>query len=134
MSASDSANGWYRIAQMDSYMAHNSFDTMHPKPYELICFHAQQSVEKLLKGFLTANAIMPPKTHDLLILHDMCLAFRTDFEPLRMAVGRLNTYGVQPRYPNEIEITEEDTLRALKDMDTVMAFFISQQFILKHDE
>jgi len=123
MSASDSAKGWYRIAQMDSDMAHNSFDTMHPKPFELICFHTQQSAEKLLKGFLTSNAITPPKTHDLLILHDMCIEIREDFEPLRMALGRLNPFGVQPRYPNEIEIAEKDTLRALQDMDSVTMFF-----------
>jgi HEPN domain-containing protein len=110
---------------MDSHMAHNSFDTMHPKPFELICFHAQQSAEKLLKGFLTVNAITPPKTHDLLILHDMCLEIREDFEPLRLALGRLNPYGVQPRYPNEIEIAEKDTLQALMDMDLVMMFFNS---------
>ena len=128
MNAADSAKGWYRIAQMDSYMAHNSFDTMHPKPFELICFHTQQAVEKLLKGFLTVNAVMLLKTHDLLILHDMCLEIREDFEPLRMAIGRLNPYGVQPRYPNEIEITEEDTRRALHDMDSVMMFFDSRVF------
>jgi len=33
-----------------------------------ICFHAQQFVEKILKGIIKANGKSPPKTHDIRIL------------------------------------------------------------------
>jgi len=32
---------------------------------DVVCFHCQQYVEKLLKAFLTADEIEFPKTHDL---------------------------------------------------------------------
>lgn len=34
-------------------------------PKDVVCFHCQQYVEKLLKAFLTAHEIEFPKTHDL---------------------------------------------------------------------
>ena len=40
-------------------------------PPEVVCFHCQQFVEKLLKALLTRYNIEAPKTHDLLFL--LCL-------------------------------------------------------------
>jgi HEPN domain-containing protein len=37
--------------------------------YRLSSFHAQQSVEKLLKGLLWDRRVNPPKTHDLIFLY-----------------------------------------------------------------
>jgi HEPN domain-containing protein len=40
----------------------------HPLPVEIICFHCQQSTEKILKGLLILQEIQPPKTHDLIFV------------------------------------------------------------------
>lgn len=59
---------WVFIAKSDldsaSYLTH-----MKPFPTAIICYHSQQCVEKLLKGFLALNGRPVPKTHNLLMLH-----------------------------------------------------------------
>lgn len=42
-----------------------------PQPWEIIAYHAQQAVEKALKGLLVAKDIRPPRTHDLDELIDL---------------------------------------------------------------
>ena len=37
-----------------------------------ICFHAQQYVEKILKGILEANKVQPPRLHDVVALNELC--------------------------------------------------------------
>jgi HEPN domain-containing protein len=123
MSAVNSPLNWYRLAQMDFDTAHYIFDNMRPKPLEISCYLAQQSAEKLLKGFLTGKGQLPPKTHNLVLLNDICVEINVSFERLDDALADLNLFGVQPKYPNEIEITEEDTKIALKNIDSIMLFF-----------
>ena len=121
-------NEWYRFAKMDLDTANHIFNTMHPKPLEISCYLAQQSAEKLLKGFLVENEQEPPKTHNLMVLNDLCIAINPNFETLDEALIDLNPYSVQPRYPQEIEITETDTEQALKYLDSIMAFFTDSIF------
>jgi len=40
---------------------------MPPKPFEIICYHAQQAAEKALKAYWVFNDLTPQKTH---ILHN----------------------------------------------------------------
>jgi HEPN domain-containing protein len=56
---------WFKFAA-DDYAAANHMLTLYPLRLEIICYHCEQCVEKMLKGFLTARDIEPPKTHDLL--------------------------------------------------------------------
>lgn len=37
----------------------------------VICFHAQQCIEKYLKAVLVSFGIIPPKIHDLIMLNDI---------------------------------------------------------------
>ena len=48
---------WVRFAYMDLAQAKNSYDTMHPKPIEGICFHCQQAAEKMLKAYLVSKGL-----------------------------------------------------------------------------
>jgi len=123
MNVNDFAQDWYRFAKMDSDAAYTLFDKMYPQPFEIICYHAQQSAEKLLKGFLVGNDIDPPKTHDLRLLNDMCVEIDERFIALEKMLSILSRYGVQPRYPRELEVTEKDTIQALKFLDSITAFF-----------
>ena len=65
--------------------------------YEVICFHAQQCVEKYLKAHLVEAGVAFPKTHDLETL--LRLALRA--EPTRIAfwpdMSMLCIWSVQPR-------------------------------------
>ena len=41
-----------------------------PEPnLDAVCFHAQQCIEKLMKGLLILRGVTPPRTHDLPTLH-----------------------------------------------------------------
>jgi len=128
MIVDNNAAEWYSIAKMDLTTAHHIFNTMHPKPLEIACYLAQQSAEKLLKGFLVSQGKDPPKTHNLVSLNDLCVVIWSGFEVLDDALADLNAYGVQPRYPQEIEITEEDAQQALISSDLIYAFF-SEKFM-----
>jgi hypothetical protein len=44
----------------------------------------------------------------------MCSDIDERFSEIDRACGILTRYGVQPRYPQEIEVTTDDTLRALE--------------------
>jgi HEPN domain-containing protein len=95
----------------------------HPIPAEIICFHSQQSAEKMLKGFLVLHDIEPPKIHNLLDLYRKCLPFDENLENIVQKLAYLNQYSVMPRYPYEREITDDDSKTALRYAKEVMDFF-----------
>ena len=97
----------------------------HPTPDEVICFHCQQSAEKYLKAYLYFNDIEPPKIHDLEELLEICLKIDNAFSVLSLKMTVLTNYAVISRYPNELEITNEDMKTAIIYAKEV------QEFILK---
>lgn len=99
---------------------------LHPLKLEIICYHCQQSAEKMLKGFLIDRDIEPPKTHDLRLLRRMCKEVADGFRDIEEACVRLTAYGVQPRYPMEIELDEGDMLQAIDDADYIMSFVVQR--------
>ena len=46
---------WAEFARMDFLAAKHLYEHMHPKPLEIICYHCQQAIEKLLKGVLISR-------------------------------------------------------------------------------
>jgi len=110
----------------DDLRAAEYLSTMHnPTPDEIICFHCQQSAEKYLKGFLFSHDIEPEKTHDLRELLKMCQKYKTEFSILLPKIFVLNRYSVFPRYPNELEISNEDMKTALSYAKSI------QEFVMK---
>ena len=114
---------WYRFARMDLQSANTLDEHSNPKPLKIICYLSEQCVEKMLKGFLVANVQNPPRTHDLPMLCDMCIEIDGRFGELSDICEFLTLYGVQPRYPNELEIVEEDSKRALRYIQSVIDFY-----------
>ena len=105
---------WLNYAKMDLISAEHLL-TLHPLPLEIICYHCQQSAEKYLKGYLVSKGtIEPPKTHDLVLLKIDCMETDMRFDRISRACDVLTRYGVQPRYPNEMEITKSDMHKALE--------------------
>ena len=100
--------------------------TMHnPTPDEVICYLCQQSAEKYLKGFLFSHDIEPEKTHDLKDLLETCKEYNTEFSTLYSKAYLLTRYAVLPRYPNELDITNEDMKTALSYAKSI------QEFVMK---
>jgi len=98
---------WFQFAD-------NDLDTAEilllnrPQHYEIICYHCQQAVEKYLKGYLLFQGVeFPPKIHNLITLCELCSNYNDRFDSIQNECGILTIYGVQPRYPDEIYLTEE---------------------------
>lgn len=116
---------WLRFASNDINCAKHSL-SMHPVPVEIICYLCEQAAEKALKGYLVYQNIEPPKTHILKLLCKMCTDIDKSFEEITKQCGNLTLYAVQPRYPFEIEITENDMKKAILDADRVMEFILQR--------
>lgn len=116
---------WFEFAR-DDLTAAKYLLGLHPLRLEIICYHCQQSAEKALKGFLVHKDIDSPRTHDLRLLRRMCGQAEKGFDDIEEACIRLTAYGVQPRYPMGLELTESDMRQAIDDAEHIMAF-ISQR-------
>jgi len=107
------ASRWIEFADKDLALAEHTAKTMRPTPHEIVCFHCQQFVEKYLKGFLVFKGQEPPHIHDLVKLASLCAAENPSFGQIKQKCVILTEYGVQPRYPGNMEINEDDITRAL---------------------
>ena len=112
---------------------------MRPVPLEIVCYHCEQAAEKTLKGYLIYQDVEPPRTHILQLLCKMCEDIDETFKEISEYCGNLTLYGVQPRYPFEIDITENDMKKAIVDADRVMEFVyqrmqLTEEIIQDNDE
>ena len=56
---------WLDIAKTDLGVARHLYDTYHPKPLEIICYHCQQAAEKAIKAVIVANGAQGESVPDL---------------------------------------------------------------------
>ncbi|MCL2042919.1 MAG: HEPN domain-containing protein [Treponema sp.] len=99
--------------------------TMHyPTPDETICYLCQQSAEKYFKAFIFLHDIEPDKTHDLEYLLEMCQKYNANFSTLFSKAILLNRYAVLPRYPNQLEISDNDMKTAIQYAKDVQGFVL----------
>jgi HEPN domain-containing protein len=82
------------------------FEDVYPKELEISAFHSQQSAEKVLKAFLVAHDIEPPKIHDLEKIVKLCKNINGDFSQIEIDCQKITPYGVASRYPDEIAVDE----------------------------
>jgi HEPN domain-containing protein len=90
--------GWLRKAQSDRVAMEAS---LRAGALDMACFHAQQVVEKCLKGFLLHAGEDFPFTHNLSKLVAACAALDASFQSLLMRVEPLTPYAVELRYDAE---------------------------------
>ena len=82
--------------------------------YEDLCFQAQQSAEKALKGLLIYFGADPDFTHNLVIVLEALTKY-TDIPEKIKEVINLNNFAVQTRYPGEYEeITKKEYEECIK--------------------
>ena len=92
---------WMEFAEMDFLTAKHLYEHMYPKPLEIICYHCQQAIEKLLKGVLISRGVAIKKTHDLGLLAEMLQEYAKVDEKYLEMCDDLTPYGVKIRYPQE---------------------------------
>jgi len=66
------ATQWVEKAEHDLRNAEHTLTLVDDCPFDTICFHAHQCVEKYFKAGLTAFGTEFPRTHDLTELHVCC--------------------------------------------------------------
>ena len=77
------------------------------------CFHAQQSAEKYMKALLISTKADFPKTHDLLLLNNLCSTNGILLEIDPKHLNTLTDYAVRTRYPGN-DPTIEDAKEAIE--------------------
>jgi HEPN domain-containing protein len=113
---------WVRYAQTDYDCARKMADMFHPIPIEIVCYHCQQSVEKILKAYVIAKDNTLTKTHDLVILLKQCRQHSSEFDRYAEVCMAITMYVSTTRYPSEIELTEQHMKLALKDTLEILEF------------
>ena len=116
---------WVNYSEKDFIAAQFLMTATNP-PIEIICYHCQQSAEKLFKAFLIKNDIIPSRTHDLNLLVNECVKIENTISILKKECNRLNDFGVNTRYPNNMDLELEDAKIALKDAEKIKEYILSR--------
>jgi HEPN domain-containing protein len=106
MSEVNDPRAWVKRAEEDFELARASL--RRKKPFTAsACFHAQQCAEKYMKALLVSKGTDFPKTHDLLLLNNLCSNAGLFLEINPKFLNTLTDFAVRTRYPGEEPILEE---------------------------
>ena len=117
---------WIKIPADNLRTAEYITDNMRPIPDEIVCNLCQQAAEKYLKCFLFFNDADIPKIHDLPILLKLCIDISGDFAELVKKCGFLTQYAVMPRYPHDLQITNDDVKTAVRFANDIKSFVMNK--------
>ena len=106
------AREWIAKAEGDYATALRERRARKNPNYDAACYHAQQCIEKYLKGILQSRCIGFVRTHDLSLLLDACLGEFPIWESFRSDMEMLTQYAIAFRYPGETA-TRADALQAV---------------------
>lgn len=129
MEQTEEYKDWLSFAKTDYESAkYLSTAPFYPKPLNIVCFHCQQAAEKAVKALVVyfGNQGGIPKVHDISFLLNQVKNIIVEQkgitidDTLLLLADSLSKYGVSPRYPNEIEVDEYQTAKALKDSKTIL--------------
>ena len=112
---------WLRYADNDLKAAH-ILANHHPMQLEIICYHCHQAAEKALKAFLLFSNSIPTRTHSLENLVDLCREITDEFDDIVIDCEYLNPFGVQPRYPFGLELSEDDAVISILKCENIVDF------------
>jgi HEPN domain-containing protein len=112
---------WFEFAKRDLESA-KFLINMYPKPIEIICYHCEQSAEKYLKGYLIKSWNKIERTHDLVVLNNKCKVINNSFDAIEDECIELVPYGVQVRYPYQLDVAEDDMISAIECAERIEIF------------
>jgi len=110
-SAADRARGLAHKSESDFVIARLGFE--HKKALDMVCFHLQQGIEKLLKALLECRGIEYPHTHNLVTLIDLAERNFPTLEQFRTWLPDYIPYAVHVRYDEVLYPDAEETQSAL---------------------
>lgn len=95
----DLVRGWLTKAVSDLTTADLILESTGP--YDTACFHTQQAIEKMLKGFLAFHELPIPRIHDLEELQRLVLEVQSLPELANLDLTEITDYAVSVRYDFE---------------------------------
>jgi HEPN domain-containing protein len=120
MSETNDPLAWVERAEEDFILARTALRRKQPLAYGA-CFHAQQCAEKYMKALLISKSADFPKTHDLLMLNNLCSSNGIFLEVDAKHLNTLSDYAVRTRYPGN-DPTAEDAQEAIELAKLVRSF------------
>jgi HEPN domain-containing protein len=118
----DPAAEWFRKAENDVGTARREAAVSEGANWDAVCFHAQQAIEKYLKGFLQHFEMEFPRTHDLNVLLNLLAPKIPEFDLLTTDFEFISAFAVEFRYPGE-DARYEDAEFALTIMEKALSVF-----------
>lgn len=118
MSDPDDPASWLAKAENDLLCIRNNLDNQQI-PWDIMCFHAQQAAEKMLKACLVSVGLTAPRTHDLLFLFRQCLDAGLDLLVIETDCRILNPFAIVARYPTGPEPSESDGRDAIRAAERI---------------
>jgi len=124
---------WMVYAQSDYDCAEYLTEApLHPRPYNIICYHYQQAAEKIAKALIvyykTPGGIS--KVHDVeFLLNQVKNLVKSDkgielTDKIKTMASDISIYASEPRYPNEFPADESDVIKAGKYCKEIMKWAI----------
>ncbi|MGD0094015.1 MAG: HEPN domain-containing protein [Planctomycetota bacterium] len=111
---------WVGKAEED-YLAGNHLRALgDAAPHDVVCFHAQQCVEKYLKAILVANSLPVPKTHVI----GKIAALLPQPAPVNLTPEQmrwLTEFAVDSRYPGGDTADRDEADDAMRTAEIVRA-------------
>jgi len=107
MSANPITLEWIVKAEEDAVVAERENRVRKNPAPGVVCYHAQQCVEKYLKAVLQNQGRPIPKIHDLKILFDLCDFKHASLVMDRDGLIRLTRFATRFRYPGDCAIIED---------------------------
>ena len=108
---------WIQKAE-DDYHTIDLLQQSETASRDIICFHAQQCIEKYLKAWLQAADIHFTKTHDLKELLNLIVPTIPDWDAWRSDLSTLSRHAVDFRYPGK-SASAKDAKHAIDVCNTV---------------
>ena len=104
-----------------------------------VLFHAQQAVEKILKGYIREyNPNYKIRlVHDLNYLYEIARPINKQIEDIKSDCGRLNPYSVVPRYDSNIKLKNieiENTLSSLQKIYNLKPIKDLRNILIKRNQ
>ncbi len=114
---------WIRKADHDFIAAQTLLRNKRENLGDVVCFHCQQTIEKLLKAFLTSKKQKFPKSHDLGKLLTEASKSDGTMELIRDLIEPLTDYAVSSRYPGE-QPSRTEAKQAVKVAEEAQKFIL----------
>lgn len=92
---------WIEKAEADYITTQKLLPTTNPQLYDIICFHAQQCIEKYLKAWLQEANAPVPRTHNLEELLALIVPTLPLWSKWQPDFKIITEYAVESRYPGD---------------------------------